>query len=162
MVENNQYAISEPTSKQMAVKSSADKACGLGLFGLKVDGNDLLQTYTAFEEAFERARSGGGPSVIETSIYRITPHSSDDDDRTYRSREEVEEAKRNDGLVRTRMSLEREGVLTPKSIDEMEAKARAMIDEAARYAEQAPYPDGEEGRYPVYVEEIPEQEVSHA
>ncbi len=162
MVENNQYAISEPTNKQMAVKSAADKACGLGLVGVKVDGNNLFETYTAFQEAVDRARSGGGPSVIETSIYRITPHSSDDDDRTYRTREEVEEHKRSDGLILTRAALEREGLLTPKVIDEMEARAKTLIDEAVRYADQAPYPEGEEGRHPVYVEEIPEREASHA
>lgn len=162
MVENNQYAISEPTEKQMAVKSAADKACGLGLTGIKVDGNDLFLTYSAFQEAFDRARSGGGPSVIETRIYRITPHSSDDDDRSYRSREEVEEHKRTDGLVRTRATLEHEGVLTQKQIDEMEKKAKSIIDEAVAFADQAPYPDPEEAAYPVYAEQIPEKEVSHA
>jgi 2-oxoisovalerate dehydrogenase E1 component alpha subunit len=162
MVENNQYAISEPTDRQMAVKSAADKACGLGLAGIKVDGNDLFQTYAAFYEAVERARGGGGPTVIETLIYRITPHSSDDDDRTYRSREEVEEAKRNDGLTRTLAALEREKVLTPKIIDEMEARAKSLIEEAVSYADQAPYPAPEEGRHPVYAEEIQEREASHA
>ena len=162
LVENNQYAISESTEKQMAVKSAADKACGLGLPGVKVDGNDLYQTFTAFQEAVDRARSGGGPSVIEARIYRITPHSSDDDDRSYRTREEVEEAKRSDGLIRARSTLEREGVLTPKAIDEMEAKAKGMIDDAVAYAEQAPYPEAEEARGPVYAEEIPEKEASHA
>ncbi len=162
LVENNQYAISESTEKQMAVKSAADKACGLGLPGVKVDGNDLYQTFTAFQEAVDRARSGGGPSVIEARIYRLTPHSSDDDDRSYRTREEVEEAKRSDGLIRARSTLEREGVLTPKAIDEMEAKAKGMIDDAVAYAEQAPYPEAEEARGPVYAEEIPEKEASHA
>lgn len=162
IVENNQYAISEPTDRQMAVKSAADKACGLGLPGVKVDGNDLFQTYAAVSEAVERARSGGGPGVIETRIYRITPHSSDDDDRTYRTREEVEENKRSDGLIRTRTALERDGVLTPKAIDEMEARAKAMVEDAVSYAEQAPYPDGEEARHPVYAEEIVEKEASHA
>jgi 2-oxoisovalerate dehydrogenase E1 component alpha subunit len=162
MVENNQYAISEPTDKQMAVKSAADKACGLGLPGGKVDGNDLFETYAALREAVDRARSGGGPSVIETRIYRITPHSSDDDDRTYRTREEVEENKRNDGLLRTRNTLEREGVLIPKAIDTLEARAKTMIEEAVSYAEQAPYPEGEEARHPVYAEEISEREANHA
>ena len=148
MVENNQYAISEPTEKQMAVKSAAEKACGLGLPGVKVDGNDLYETYQAFQEAVDRARGGGGPTVIETRIYRITPHSSDDDDRSYRSREEVEEHKRNDGLIRTRSKMEQEGVLTAETLDEMEAKAKQMIDEAVQYAEQAPYPDAEEAAGP--------------
>jgi 2-oxoisovalerate dehydrogenase E1 component alpha subunit len=162
LVENNQYAISEPTAKQMAVNSAADKACGLGLPGVKVDGNDLYQTYAAFREAVDRARSGGGPGVIETRLYRITPHSSDDDDRSYRTREEVEQAKRSDGLLRARDTLEREGVITPKTMDEMEAKAKTMIEEAVAYADQAPYPEPGEARHPVYAEEIPEKEASHA
>jgi 2-oxoisovalerate dehydrogenase E1 component alpha subunit len=162
MVENNQYAISEPTHRQMAVKSAADKACGLGLPGTKVDGNDLYQTYYAFSEAVERARGGGGPSLIEARIYRITPHSSDDDDRSYRSREEVEENKHNDGLLRARGTLEQEGVLTSTEMDEMDAKVKEMVEEAIQFAEQAPYPDAEEAQYPVYAEQIPQKEASHA
>lgn len=162
MVQNNQYAISVPTDKQMAVSSAADKACGLGLPGIIVDGNDLYETFTAFQEAVIRARGGGGPSVIETRLYRITPHSSDDDDRSYRSREEVEENKRNDGLLRARAQMEEEGVLDAGQIQEMEDKARAMVEEAVKYAEAAPYPDAEEGMTPVYAEQIQEREASHA
>lgn len=162
MVQNNQYAISVPTNKQMAVKSSAEKACGLGLPGITVDGNDLFATYAAFQEAADLARGGGGPTVIETRIYRITPHSSDDDDRSYRTREEVEHHKRQDGLLRARATLESEGVLTAEILQEMEARAKRMVDEAVQYAEAAPYPEAEEARGPVYAEEIRQQEVSHA
>lgn len=162
MVQNNQYAISVPTDKQMAVKSAAEKACGLGLPGVMVDGNDLFATYAAFQEAVTRARSGGGPSVIETRIYRITPHSSDDDDRSYRSREEVEQNKRNDGLVRARVVLEQEGTLSPQDVERMEAEARAAIDAAVQYAEAAPYPDPEEARTPVYAEQVLLREGDHA
>lgn len=162
MVENNQYAISVPASKQMAVKSSAEKACGLGLPGITVDGNDLFGTYAVFEEAVARARSGGGPSVIEARIYRITPHSSDDDDRSYRTREEVEQHKREDGFLRTRALLEKEGILTTAQLEEMEARAKSMIEDAVAYGEAAPYPDPEEARIPVYAEQIPQREASHA
>ncbi len=162
MVQNNQYAISEPTEKQMAVKSAAEKACGLGLPGLKVDGNDLYETYQAFQEAVDRARGGGGPTVIETRLYRITPHSSDDDDRSYRSREEVEENRRNDGLIQTRSKMDQEGLLTAETLGEMEAKAKQIIDEAVQYAEQAPYPDADEAAGPVYAENVPEGEISRA
>lgn len=161
MVENNQYAISSPTHRQMAVKSVAEKACGLGLPGIQIDGNDLDAVYGAFREAVERARSGGGPSVIETLVYRITPHSSDDDDRTYRPREEVEQHKRNDPLQRLRSALEQTGTITPKLVDEMEARAKEMIDDAVQYADQAPYPNAEDAVRPVYAEEAQAQEVSH-
>ncbi|NLG96169.1 MAG: thiamine pyrophosphate-dependent dehydrogenase E1 component subunit alpha [Chloroflexi bacterium] len=162
MVQNNQYAISVPARKQMAVKSAADKACGLGLPGFQVDGNDLYQVYERFCEAVELARSGGGPTLIETLVYRITPHSSDDDDRTYRSREEVEMNKRNDPLLRARSEIEREGVLSASEIAEMEDRALEMVNDAVRYAEQAPYPSVEEGAYPVYAEQIRQKEASHA
>lgn len=162
MVQNNQYAISVPTQKQMAVSSAADKACGLGLPGIKVDGNDLYETYLAFHEAVERARSGGGPTVIETRIYRITPHSSDDDDRSYRTREEVEQHKRNDGLIRSRSVMEKEGVLDARHMEEMETRAKQMIDDAVKFGEEALYPDPEEALGPVYAEQIQEAEAPHA
>lgn len=138
----------------MAVKSSADKACGLGLVGITVDGTDVFKVYQVVSEAVDRARSGQGPTVVEARMYRITPHSSDDDDRAYRSREEVEEHKRQDPLLVARVILEKENILTPKVIDEMEARAKEMVDEAVGYAEQAPYPSPEEGRSPVYAEEV--------
>jgi 2-oxoisovalerate dehydrogenase E1 component alpha subunit len=91
IVENNQYAISERADKQMAVKSAAEKACGLGLPGIEVDGTNVFTVYARVQEAVDNARAGHGPTLIETRMYRMTPHSSDDDDRSYRSREEVEE-----------------------------------------------------------------------
>lgn len=154
MVENNQYAISVPPEKQMAVPSSADKACGLGLEGVNVDGTNVFDVYQAVHRAVEKGRRGEGPTVIEARMYRITPHSSDDDDRSYRSREEVEDNKRRDPILVNRARLEAEGLLTTAMVDEMEAKARSMVDEAVQYAAQAPYPDALEAAYPVYVEEV--------
>jgi len=154
IVQNNQYAISVPPEMQMAVPSSADKACGLGLPGEMVDGTDVFAVFGAVSKAVERARRGEGPSLIETRMYRITPHSSDDDDRTYRSREEVEENKKRDPLLLARTLLEKEGLLTAAQIDEMEAKAKTMVDEAVKAAEAAPYPAPEDAAYPVYAEEV--------
>ncbi len=154
LVENNQYAISVPQDKQMAVRSSADKACGLGLEGVTVDGTDLFAVYEVVERAVQKARRGDGPTVVEARMYRITPHSSDDDDRTYRSREEVEENKRRDPLLTNRTKLEAEGLLSAAQVEEMEARAKAMVDDAVQYAVQAPYPAVEEAAYPVYAEEV--------
>lgn len=154
LVQNNQYAISVPVSRQMAVPSLADKACGLGLNGVSVDGTDVFAVYQTMCDAVELARGGGGPTLIEARMYRITPHSSDDDDRTYRTREEVEEHKKRDPLLLTRRRLEEEGVITPQQAEEMDARAREIIDEAVRRAEEAPYPDVSEGMMPVYAEEV--------
>ena len=114
----------------------------------------MFAVYEAFHEAVEMARSGKGPSLIEARMYRITPHSSDDDDRTYRSREEVEENKKRDPLLVNRRILEKQGLLDAAKLEEMEAKAKKMVDEAVQYAEQAPYPAAEEAAYPVYAEEV--------
>lgn len=96
MVENNKYAISVPLSKQVAGGEVWKRAEGYGFPGIKVDGNNPLEVYKAVKEAAERGRKGEGPTLIEAVSYRLVPHSSDDDDRTYRAREEVEEAKKKD------------------------------------------------------------------
>lgn len=154
LVQNNQYAISEPPDKQMAVKNVADKACGLGLDGHTVDGTNIFAVYEVMHTAIEKARYGGGPSLIEALLYRMTPHTTDDDDRSYRSREEVEEHKKRDPLLIARAILEQEGLLTPHEVNEMDNRAKGIINEAVSYAEQAAYPSAEEGTYPVYAEEI--------
>ena len=154
LVENNQYAISERQEKQMAVKSAADKASGLGLIGVSVDGNDVFAFQAAVNTAVQKARQGEGPSLVEARIYRMTPHSSDDDDRTYRSRQEVENSKKRDPILLTRLALEKAGLLSPQKLDEMEARAKDEVEAAVKYAEQAPDPDPEEGAGPVYAEEV--------
>lgn len=99
MCENNQYAISIPIEKQLACEKVSDRASGYGMRGITVDGNDPIEVYRAVKEAADRGRRGEGPSLIETVSYRLTPHSSDDDDSTYRSSEEVAEAKIKDSIV---------------------------------------------------------------
>lgn len=94
MCENNQYAISVPIEKQLACKKVSDRAIGYGMPGVTVDGNDPIEVYQVVKEAAERGRRGDGPSLIETVSYRLTPHSSDDDDSMYRSPDEVAEAKK--------------------------------------------------------------------
>src|ERR671933_746713 len=97
--ENNHYAISVPTSKQMAVGSVADRAVGYGMVGESIDGTDPLAVYRAVKEATQRARAGGGPTLIESNVPRLTPHSSDDDDRRYRPESDREEARHHDPLL---------------------------------------------------------------
>ena len=154
LVENNQYAISVPQPKQMAVSSVAEKAEGLGLEGISVNGLDVRETYRIVKEAVDKARRGGGPTVIEAKVNRMTPHSSDDDDRSYRAREEIEAMKAEDPLELFRARLTEENVLSTAIEDELQARAKAMVEEAIKFAEQAPYPDVEDASYPVFVEDI--------
>ena len=154
LVENNEYAISVPQPKQMAVSSVAQKAKGLGLEGVSVNGLDVLETYQSVKRAVDKARSGGGPTVIEVCVSRMTPHSSDDDDRSYRSKEEIEAMKAQDPLDMYRAHLMQEGVLNQAAEDELQTRAKAAVEEAIQFAEQAPFPDIEDASFPVFVEDI--------
>ncbi len=152
MCENNKYAISVPISKQLACEKVSDRAIGYGMPGVTVDGNDPLAVYEAVKEAAERGRRGEGPSLIETVSYRLTPHSSDDDDRAYREREEVEEAKQKDSLITFKKYLEDLGILTEEKAKEISERIDKEVDEATDYAEEAPYAEAESALKYVYAE----------
>ena len=96
--ENNGYAISVPISKEMPVKNVADRAKGYDVEGIMMDGNDLIAVYQTTLWAAEECRAGRGPEPLEAKTYRIVPHSSDDDDRRYRPREEVAEWTKKDPI----------------------------------------------------------------
>ena len=89
-VQNNQWAISVPVERQHAGPSIAHRAVGYGMPGIRVDGNDVLACYAVMAEAAARARSGGGPTLIEAVTYRMGPHTTSDDPTRYRSEDEVE------------------------------------------------------------------------
>ena len=150
LVENNMYAISVPMHMQMAVPNVADRAPMFGINGVIVDGNDVLASYRVMSEAIERARSGGGATLVEAKTYRPVPHSSDDDDRTYRSRDEVEEWKRRDPIVRFQAYLRERGLLDDDGIADIEARIRQEVDEAQAAALAAPYPAPEDALFPIF------------
>jgi 2-oxoisovalerate dehydrogenase E1 component alpha subunit len=139
--ENNHYAISVPEKKQMAVANVADRAAAYGIPGVVVDGNDVLACYEAMLAAVERARAGDGPTLIEAKTYRFFPHTSDDDDRSYRSREEVEEAKHHDPIHRFEHHLRDVGVIDDDDIEAINAEIKADIDRQIDEAWNAPDPD---------------------
>jgi 2-oxoisovalerate dehydrogenase E1 component alpha subunit len=152
MCENNKYAISVPVEKQLACEKVSDRAIGYGMPGYTVDGNDPLEVYKVVKEAAERARRGEGPTLIETVTYRLTPHSSDDDDRTYRSQEEVEEAKKKDPIYTFAQYLKEVGVLTDELEKEILDSVMKEVNEATDYAEKAPYAEPEHALKYVYAE----------
>ena len=152
MVENNKYAISIPQERQIASKNVSDRAVGYGMPGYTVDGNDPLAVYEAVKAAADRARNGEGPTLIESVSYRLTAHSSDDDDSTYREREEVEEAKKKDSLITFKKYLQDAGLLTEDKEKEMEDELTKIINDATDYAENAPYAEPESALKYVYAE----------
>lgn len=150
LCQNNQYAISVPQSKQMAIENVADRAAGYGFPGVAVDGNDPVAVSQVVKEAADRARRGEGPTLVETKSYRIVPHSSDDDDRVYRTREEVEAAKERDAVPTFRARLMDEGVLDEEQEREMRRKIVEVVDDATEFAEKAPYPPADAALWPVF------------
>nr|WP_100217654.1 thiamine pyrophosphate-dependent dehydrogenase E1 component subunit alpha [Virgibacillus halodenitrificans] len=152
MVENNKYAISVPIEKQIASKNVSDRAQGYGMPGITVDGNDPLAVYEAVKDARERAINGEGPTLIEAVSYRLTAHSSDDDDRQYRESVEVEEAKQKDSIITFAAYLKEVGILTEEVEKELNQEIGSIVNEATDYAENAPYADPEDALKYVYEE----------
>ncbi|QFF99389.1 thiamine pyrophosphate-dependent dehydrogenase E1 component subunit alpha [Psychrobacillus glaciei] len=152
MVENNKYAISVPFDRQVASKNIADRAISYGMPGVEVDGKDPIAVYKVVKEAADRARNGGGPSLIEAVTYRLTAHSSDDDDRQYRTAEDIAEGKALDPIITFAVYLKETGVLTEELEKEINDRIMKEVNEATDYAEDAPYAAPEDALKYVYAE----------
>jgi len=141
VVENNGYAISVPAAMEVSVPNVADRASGYGIPGVVVDGADVLACYAASREAVARARAGGGPTLIEAKVTRLTGHSSDDQQTKYRSAEELAAERGHDALPRFRAQLREAGVLTDEIEARLTAEITAAVHDATEYAEAEADPD---------------------
>src|SRR5215470_9853517 len=156
VVQNNQWAISVPLKKQTHSRTIAQKALAYGFPGIQVDGNDVLAVYAASREAVERARGGGGPTLVECVTYRLGVHTTADDPTKYRSEEEVKAWEKKDPLTRFSAYLEKKNLLESgleQQVDEEIARAvqafervppadpLAMFDHA--YAERSEHLEAE-------------------
>ncbi|ANA81970.1 3-methyl-2-oxobutanoate dehydrogenase (2-methylpropanoyl-transferring) [Paenibacillus vortex V453] len=152
MCENNQYAISVPLHKQISGKVS-DRALGYGFPGIRVDGNDALEVYAAVKEARERAIRGEGPTLIESMMYRLSPHSTSDNDLAYRTKEEVEENWKKDGVARFKTYLIDLGLWDETRDQDLVAQLNLEIKEATESADLAPFPKPEDTLLHVYADD---------
>ena len=141
LCQNNQWAISVPRSSQTAAKTIAQKAFAYGFEGIQVDGNDVVAVYQAVKEASDKARSGGGPTLIECFTYRLDDHTTADDASRYRSEAEVEEWKAKEPLIRLRLFMEKKGWWTKEYEDAFMKKAQETVDAEIKKAESYPAPD---------------------
>ena len=137
IIENNQYAISVPSAHEVA-GSLSKRAEGYGFTGLTIDGNDPLLVYKTVKEAADRARNGDGPTLIEAETYRYYAHTSDDDDRLYRSREEVEQWKRRDPVMAIRQYLIEQRLMSESEERTIDEELNAELAAAVAEAEAAP------------------------
>lgn len=126
-VQNNEFAISVPLSRQTAAPSLAHKAIGYGMPGRRVDGNDVAAVLAVLGEAVDRARRGDGPTLVEAHTYRMQAHTNADDDTRYRERAEVQAWVERDPLTRLAARLRAHGALD----DEREAAFAAEAEETA-------------------------------
>jgi 2-oxoisovalerate dehydrogenase E1 component alpha subunit len=140
LVENNEWAISTPQPMQMNVANVADRAAAYGIPGVVCDGFDPIATYAVMRQAMERARSGGGPSIVEAKCYRFLSHSTDDDDRTYRSRQSIEEHRKLDPLPRFERRLLEAGIVDDGRLRALRAEVLRETNEATDAAEAQAYP----------------------
>jgi 2-oxoisovalerate dehydrogenase E1 component alpha subunit len=144
LCENNEWAISTPLSNQMGQPDIYKRAAGYGIPGVRVDGFDPIAVYAATKEAMDRARRGGGPALIEAKCYRFLSHTTDDDDRTYRSRDEVNARRKDDPLPNFERFLVEHGVLTAQAAESLKSSVLAEANDATDRAEAMPYPRPED------------------
>jgi pyruvate dehydrogenase E1 component alpha subunit len=147
--ENNFYAYSTPQSLQMAVEDIAMRAEGYGFKGAVCSGNDLHAVMKTAHAAIDRARRGEGPTLIECKTYRYHGH-SEHDQPFYRPQEELIEWESRDPIQRFEIYLEKKGYNVEQMKEETEKEIKEIIDEAVRFAEESPWPDGKEALEDLY------------
>lgn len=155
VVQNNHWAISIPREHQTASPTIAQKAVAYGFDGIQVDGNDVLACVTAGREAVEKARKGGGPTLIEAVTYRLGVHTTADDPKKYRKDEEVKPWEKKDPILRFRAYLQKKKLLDEKIEEQMAEEIRARLDEATKKFESYRHNKSEFLDY-VYAQPTPE------
>lgn len=137
---NNGWAISTPREVQTASENFAMKATAYGFEGVLVDGNDILAVIAATQKAADKARNGGGPTLIEAVTYRVGSHSTSDDPSAYRKEEDVKVWEAKDPIARFQRFLAKKGLWTPEWEAEMQEQFKAEVLKAIDVAEKTPAP----------------------
>jgi pyruvate dehydrogenase E1 component alpha subunit len=149
LIVDNGYGISMSSEKSSVVGDLSARAAGYGIPGVTVDGNDVLAVVEATHEAFNRAREGGGPSVVEFKTYRHRGH-FEGDPTPYRTKEELAMWMKKDPIKRLEKELLDRNIITEEKMKEIQEEKLAIIDEAQKFGEESPYPKGPEGYEDVY------------
>lgn len=150
--ENNQFATEVPSSYSSGNPNIATRGAAYGIPGVEVDGNDVLAVYDVAAEAIERARAGGGPTLLECKTYRTRAHAEGMGDFTYRTREDVEQWKTRDPILRLRQTAVTQQIVTAEDLTAIETEVQGLITEALQFAETSPWPDPATATRHVYCE----------
>ncbi|PSK96525.1 pyruvate dehydrogenase E1 component alpha subunit [Murinocardiopsis flavida] len=140
LCQNNQWALSVPLDRQVAGGSVAARAAGYGMPGVRVDGNDVEAVYEATAEALQRARGGGGPSIVEAFTYRAAPHSTSDDTGRYRDPAEERQWRDQDPIDRLGAAMRTAGLADDAFFASVEDRARAEAERIRDAVSAAPEP----------------------
>ncbi|HVC78666.1 MAG TPA: thiamine pyrophosphate-dependent enzyme [Candidatus Micrarchaeaceae archaeon] len=153
--ENNGFAISTPMRKEYAIEYAAQRAAGYGFPGVTLDGRDPVTAYVVAKEAIARARAGDGPTLIECLVDRLGAHSSEDDQRRYRTQEEIERLAQTDCLEQFKKRLLEEGVLSTKEVAEYEERVKEEVAKATNEGMASPDAPAENALTNVYGLNVP-------
>ena len=151
VIDNNQYAYSTPNRLEFGVDHLADRAHAYGFEGVVVDGTDVLTVFREAHRAIEKARDGGGPTLLELVTLRMEGHAVHDD-AFYVPRELLEAYSKKDPIERYRRWLKENGILDEVAEDELSAEVKRILNDAIKRAEQSPLPDPSEALTEVYAE----------
>jgi TPP-dependent pyruvate/acetoin dehydrogenase alpha subunit len=138
MIQNNQYGMGTSVKKVYKIEDLSDRAKAYGFPGETVDGNDIIATYEVVKKYVDRARNGGGPSLVVGETYRLAGH-YEGDPQIYRPKGEVEEWWKKDPLPRYQKRLMEMGILTEKDVAELESTIKVQIEDAAKSALALPF-----------------------
>ena len=156
VVSNNQWAISVPRAAQTAAETLAQKAIAAGFEGLQVDGNDVLAVRAALDRALDKARAGGGPTLVEAVTYRLHDHTTADSADRYRDKDEVQAMWRRDPVARVRAYLAANDSWSDDDEQRLRRECADEVDEAVdRY--RATPPQGPEAMFDFLYETLPSQ-----
>jgi TPP-dependent pyruvate/acetoin dehydrogenase alpha subunit len=156
IVENNGYSITQKRNEIMRIEDVAERSAAFGIPGIVVDGNDAVVCYKVISEAVERARSGKGPSLIETKTYRWLGHHAFDawHEGGYRTKEEIESWKKKDPIAKITQDVLENGILTEKEMADIKAAAEEEMKAAREFAINSPLPTLEELLADLYAEGV--------
>ena len=149
IAENNGYAYSTPTTKQMRILNLADRAKAYGMPSEIVDGNDVLAVYKSARRAVARAREGGGPSLIEAKTFRMRGHAAHDN-QSYVPKELLDQWRKRDPIDSLEKSLRQRDAATDAEIDNVKNRVEALLADDLAWAQSQPAPRPEEAAGGVY------------
>lgn len=147
--ENNAYAYTTPTTKQMRILNLADRVKAYGMPSEIVDGNDVLAVYSSCQRAVDRAREGGGPTFVEAKTFRMRGHAAHDN-QSYVAKEVIDQWRKRDPIAQFEKQLKDKKIATAGEIEDVAKRVAAVLEEDLAWAESQPSPAPEDALGGVY------------